>query len=129
MNNVRCCQTTELGQRPPRRPNRQFCGLCTLWHISRLGGRDTPQRREILVVYARKFNQATIRPRTRGVGMVVNFVDANVARDSFLGAILIGARAPCTQNDCMYCTCATGLHESGIKGATAETATVLVSSL
>jgi hypothetical protein len=62
--------------------------------------------------------------------MVVDFVDDNVARDSFLVVILFGARVPCTQNDCLYCTCATGLHKSGIVvGATTETATVLGSSL
>ena len=47
-------------------------------------------------VFAREFNQAPILASTRGVGMVVDYVDANVARDSFVGVILFGARAPCT---------------------------------
>ena len=36
-------------------------------------------------------NQAPIRASTRGVGVVVNFVDANVARDSVLGVVLFRA--------------------------------------
>ncbi len=80
-------------------------------------------------VFAREFNQGPIQASTRGVGMVVDFVDANVARGSFLGVILFGARALCTRNDCLYRTCATGPHKSGIIGATAETATVLGSLL
>jgi hypothetical protein len=49
-------------------------------------------------VFARKFNQAPIWARsTRGVSMMVNkFVDANVARDSFLGMVMFGARMLCT---------------------------------
>ncbi len=66
---------------------------------------------------------------TCGVGMVVNFVGINVARDTFLGMVLFGARTPCTQNDCVHRTCATCPLESGIVGATAETATVLRASL
>jgi hypothetical protein len=56
--------------------------------------------------------------------MVVDFVDANVARDSFLRLIFFGTKAPCARHDRMHPTRATGLHESGIVGATAKTATV-----
>jgi hypothetical protein len=61
--------------------------------------------------------------------VVVVFIDANVARDSVLGVVLLGAQLPCTRDDCLYRTCTIGPFESGIVGATAESLTVLRSSL
>ena len=61
--------------------------------------------------------------------MVVDFVDANVARGSVLGVILFGAQSSCARDDCFYRTCTIGRFELGIVGATAETPTVLRSSL
>ena len=77
-------------------------------------------------VFARKFNQTPDRAGTCGDGMVINFIGGNVTRTSFLWVTLFGTRALCTQNYCLHRTCATGLFESGIVGATAEALTDLI---
>ncbi len=45
-------------------------------------------------MFASEFNQAPIRASTCSVGVVVDFVDANVARGSFFGVVLFGAQSP-----------------------------------
>ncbi len=64
-------------------------------------GRYSAEKGDTVQYFAREFNQGPIQASLHGVGMVVNFVDANVARDGFCGVILFGARAPCTRNDCL----------------------------
>ena len=109
------------------------CGTCVrcgtlrdrdvgFWLILRRKGRHC-------AVFTRDFNQAPIRASTHAVGVAVDFVDANVARDSVLGMVLFGAQLLCTQDDCLYRTCTIGPFESGIEGATAKTQTVLRSLL
>ncbi len=109
------------------------CGICVrcgafrnrdvgFWLILRRKGR-------YCAIFTSEFNQAPIRASTRCISVVVNFVDANVARGSGLGVILFGARSSCAQYDCLYRTCTIGLSESGIVSATAETPTILRSLL
>ena len=80
-------------------------------------------------IFTSEFNQAPIRASTRCISVIIDLVDANVARGSDFGMILLGAQLSCARDDCLYRTCTIGLSESGIVNATAETPTVLRSSL